>query len=108
MTSATSFRVGLVQMRSARTPAENFDAAAALIREARQAGAEYVLTPEMTNAMESKRERLLAAIGAEEGDASVVGFRALARELKLHLHIGSLALRVGPDRAANRALLIDP
>jgi predicted amidohydrolase len=108
MNSATRFRIGLVQMRSARTPAENFDAAAALIREARQAGAEYVLTPEMTNVMESKRERLFAAVGVEEDDASVAGFRALARELKLHLHVGSLALRVGPDRAANRGLLIDP
>jgi predicted amidohydrolase len=108
MTSATRFRVGLIQMRSSRTPAENFAAAAALIREAKQAGAEYVLTPEMTNVMESKRERLFAAVGVEEDDASVAGFRALARELKLHLHVGSLALRVGPDRAANRGLLIGP
>jgi predicted amidohydrolase len=108
MTSAPRFRIGLIQMRSTRAPAENFATAAALIREARQAGAEYVLTPEMTSVMESKRDRLFAAVGTEEDDTSVANFRALARELKLHLHIGSLALRVGPERAANRALLIDP
>lgn len=47
-----SFRVGLIQMRSGRAPAANLDAAAKLIREAKQAGADYVLTPEMTNIME--------------------------------------------------------
>ena len=46
---APGFRVGLVQMRSGRTPAQNVDAATKLIKEAKTGGAEYVLTPEMTN-----------------------------------------------------------
>jgi hypothetical protein len=28
--------------------------------------------------------------------------------LKIHLHIGSIAVRATPDRAANRGFLIDP
>ena len=110
MTTANSgkFRVGLIQMRATRTPAQNFDAAAALIRQAKQAGADYVQTPEMTNLMEVKRDALFESIGAEEGDATLAAFRTLARELGIHIHIGSLAIKVGDQRAANRAFVIDP
>ena len=103
-----SFRVGLIQMRSGRAPAANLDAAAKLIREAKQAGADYVLTPEMTNIMELSRERLFAAIAPEEDDPSLAAFRELARDLSLFLHVGSLAIKASPEKAANRSFLIDP
>jgi deaminated glutathione amidase len=102
------FRVGLIQMRSTRTPQTNVDAAAALIRTAKAAGAEYVQTPEMTNLMELKRETLFASVREEDDDPSLADFRTLARELGLYLHIGSLAIKVGPEKAANRSFLIDP
>ena len=51
------FRVGLIQMRSGRSPQANFDVAAALIREAKAGGADYVQTPEMSNIMETDRAR---------------------------------------------------
>jgi predicted amidohydrolase len=105
---AGTFRVGLIQMRSGRTPNDNFEAAARLIRDAKASGAQYVQTPEMTNAMEIKREQLFAAIGEEENDATLADFRALARELGIHVHVGSLALKIGPDKAVNRSFLIDP
>ena len=112
MTGATgkisTFRVGLVQMCSGRSPQANLDAAAKLIGEAKDGGADYVLTPEMTNVMEAGRQKLLAAIVAEEQDASLAMFRELARRLALYLHIGSLAIKVTPDKAVNRSFLIDP
>jgi predicted amidohydrolase len=100
-------RIGLVQMRSARLPQANIDAAAKLIGEARNGGAEYVLTPEMTNIIENDRERMFAAIVAEEQDPSLATFRELARHLGLFVHVGSLAIKVSPDKAANRSFLID-
>src|SRR5687768_16378814 len=103
-----TFRVGLIQMRSGREPQANFDAAAALIREAHEANADYVLTPEMTNIMEVSRERLFGVIVEEEKDASLAGIRELARSHGLHVHVGSLAIGVAPERAANRSFLIDP
>jgi predicted amidohydrolase len=104
----STFRVGLVQMRSGRTPAANVAAAVKLIGQASQGGADYVQTPEMTNILELKRENLFAAIVAEEEDAGLATFRDLARKLGLWLHIGSLAIKISPDKAANRAFLIDP
>jgi deaminated glutathione amidase len=103
-----AFRVGLIQMRSARSPAANRDAAVALIEEAKRDGADYVQTPEMTNIMEVRRDNLFAAIVAEEQDATLAAFRELARRLAIWIHAGSLAVKVSPDRAANRGFLIDP
>jgi predicted amidohydrolase len=106
--SAATFRVGLIQMRSGRTPAANVDVATRLIAEARASGADYVQTPEMTNILEAKRDALMAAIVPEEADPSLATFRDIARRLRLWLHIGSLALKISPDRAVNRSFLIDP
>ncbi len=78
-----------------------------LIEEAKAQGADYVLTPEMTNILEVKRERLFAAIVAEESDVSLATFRELARRLGIFLHVGSLAIKLLPDKAANRSFLID-
>ena len=78
-----------------------------MIEQAKQAGADYVLTPEMTNIMEIKRERLFAAITEEERDPTLAALRETARELSIYLHIGSLAIKVSHDKAANRSFLID-
>jgi deaminated glutathione amidase len=103
-----SFRVGLIQLRSGREPQANIDTAAKLIGEAKRAGADYVLTPEMTNIMEARRDGLLRAIVPEENDTGLAALRELARSLGLYVHIGSLAIKISPDRAANRSFLIDP
>jgi predicted amidohydrolase len=104
---SSTFTVGLVQMRSGLDPAANLDAAIKLINEAKAGGADYVLTPEMTNIMEIRRERLFASIVAEEADPSLAAFRELARKLAIHLHVGSLAIKLSGERAANRSFLID-
>jgi deaminated glutathione amidase len=107
MTSGSKFRVGLIQMRTGRTPQANADAAVKLIGEAKAGGADYVLTPEVTNIMESSREKLFATIVAEENDPTLATFRDLARTLGIYLHVGSLAVKVAPEKAANRSFLID-
>ena len=94
-------------MRSGVSPAANLDAAVALIKEAAGAGADYAQTPEVTNVMDVRRERLLDTVVAEEKDASLAGFRELARQLGIYVHIGSLAVKISPDRAGNRSFLID-
>jgi deaminated glutathione amidase len=108
LTSAGTFRVALIQMRSGRSPAANLDAAAKLIGEAKAGGADYVQTPEMTNILEARRDALITAIRPEHEDPSLAAFRDLARQHRLWLHLGSLALKISPDRAVNRGFLIDP
>jgi len=108
MNAATSvFKVGLVQMRSGIDPQANLASMLAAIEEAARGGADYVLTPEMTNIMEIRRERLLATIIDEERDPTLAAARELARKLQIYVHIGSLAVKVSPDKAVNRSFLID-
>ena len=106
--NAGTFKAAMIQMRSGLNPAANIDAAVRLIGEAKSAGADYALTPEMTNILAAKREQLFAAVVEEERDASLATVRELARKLGIYIHIGSLAIRLSNDRAANRSFLIDP
>lgn len=103
-----TFKAAMIQMRTGLEPAANLDAAARMIREAKANGADYAQTPEMTNIMDVKRERFFSTIQDEESDATLAGFRALARELGIFIHVGSLAIRIAPEKAANRAFLINP
>jgi predicted amidohydrolase len=103
----SAFKVGLVQMRSGVDPLANLASALASIEEAAGADADYVLTPEMTNIMEIKREKLFATIADEDRDPILAALRAAARKLSIYIHIGSLAVKASPDKAANRSFLID-
>jgi deaminated glutathione amidase len=106
--STGTFKAAMIQMRSGLKPAANIDDAVRLISEAKSAGAEYVLTPEMTNILAAKREQLFGAIAAEEADPSLATLRELARQLGVYIHIGSLAVSLSPERAVNRSFLVDP
>lgn len=108
MTAPTVFRAACVQMRSGMTPAANIDQASTLIREAVGAGASYVQTPEMSNAVCRDRDTLFANLALEEADPMLAAFRALARERSIHLHAGSLAILRPDGKVANRAFVIDP
>jgi predicted amidohydrolase len=99
--------VGVVQMCSTRNVDRNLADASALIREAHAKGALFIATPEMTNLLDTDRERVRRSVNAEEADASVRFFSALAAELGVHLLIGSLALTSATGRLVNRSLLFN-
>ena len=88
------FTAACVQLQASQNVAANIDAAEALIREAAGTGADYVQTPEQTALMELRTEALFANIVAEEDDPALARLRALASELRIWLHIGSLAIKV--------------
>jgi len=105
--AASTFKAGLIQMRSGFDPQANLNAVLAAVDEAKRGGADYVLTPEMTNAVGLNRERLFATIVAEENDPTLATLRDVARKLSIYIHIGSLAIKASPEKAANRSFLID-
>src|SRR5690242_9290506 len=102
-----SFNAAMIQMRSGLDPAANLAGALDLIDRAKQARADYVLTPEMTNILAARREQLFAKIVAEEQDVTLATLREVARKLAIYIHIGSLAVKASPEKAANRSFLID-
>jgi hypothetical protein len=108
MSADLSFTAAMVQMRTGLLPEPSLEQGTRLIREAAAQGADYVLTPEVSNMMQLNRTALFEHLAAEEDDLSLKAYRALAAELKIHLHVGSLALRASPERAVNRSFLIGP
>ncbi len=102
------FRVGLVQMRSGRDVRENLLEAEAFIRDAAQKGAQFIQTPENTLLMEMETPRLFEKIAPEDATEAIPHFSGLARSLRIWLHIGSIAIKVGENRAINRAFLFAP
>jgi predicted amidohydrolase len=108
MNTETTFVAAMIQMRSGLLPKPNLDQGAKLIREAAAQGASFIQTPEVSNMMQTDRIALFENLQSEDDDHSLAAYRDLARELRIHLNIGSLALQATPDRAVNRSFLIGP
>ena len=106
--SQRSFRAGLVQLRSGRSVAPNMEMAEALIRRAAKGGAVYVQTPENTAIMELDTERLLSELEIEDKAVPLKQLQALAKELGIFLHVGSLGMKLPSGKAANRSYLLGP
>ncbi|KZL16558.1 2-oxoglutaramate amidase [Pseudovibrio axinellae] len=104
----TSFVAACVQMRTGINPLENLEVCEALIKDAAAEGATYIQTPEMTNVLERSRKAQLAASNFEADDPFLERLGALAQELNVWLHIGSMAIRLEGERLANRGFLISP
>ena len=108
MSADLSFTAAMVQMCVGLLPGPNLEQGTRLIRQAVADGADYVQTPEVSNMIQANRTALFEHLATEEDDVSLKAYRALAAELKIHLHIGSLALRFSPEKAVNRSFLIGP
>lgn len=102
----TGFIAACVQMRSGRDPLANRDTAAALVRQAASEGAHYVQTPEMTSLVERSRAALFEKVAEAERDPTLATLREVARERRVVVHVGSIAVRAG-EKIANRAFVID-
>lgn len=103
-----TFRVAAIQMCSGTDPVRNAATMEALTREAVEKGARYVQTPEMTGALQRNRPGLMEILRDEENDIIVAKASALARELSIHMHVGSTAISVGDGKIANRGFLFGP
>ena len=100
-----SFIAACVQMRGRRDPSTNCDDAVRMIREAASRGATFVQTPEISNLVDRDRETMMKSLFTEDKDPMLQAFQALARELRITIHAGSLSIKNG-DKVANRAFVI--
>lgn len=99
-------RAGVLQMCSgidldanARTLEEALDRVAA-------EGADIVFTPEMTNVVDRKRERLLATVRDAAHDPCLAVAQQAARRHGMVVALGSLAVRRADGMVANRAYVL--
>lgn len=104
----TPFLAACVQLRSGREVAPNIEAAVALIAQAADGGAQFIATPENTSLMEADRALLFQKTKSEDEDAALAALRAVARDRKIWLLIGSLPIKIAAEKLANRSFLIAP
>jgi len=100
-----AFKAAAIQMCSGIDPEKNAADMARLVREAAGQGATYVQTPEMTGALQRDRKAMREQLRDEAGDIIVATARGLARDLGIHLHVGSTAIARPDGKIANRAFL---
>jgi deaminated glutathione amidase len=101
--------VGLVQMTSTTSIDQNIKISSDLIRQAAAQGSELVALPEVVNLMQRDRSQSSKVAALDAEDASLAAYNALAQELGIWIHAGSLVIRLADDdRFANRGFLIDP
>lgn len=101
-------RAALIQLNTGNVIEDAITVAEGFIREAVEQGAAFVSTPETTHLMEMNRTLVLEKTFPEDQDPGVKRFRALAAELGIWLHIGSLIIKVADNRLANRSFLFSP
>ena len=111
---STSFTAACLQFTAGPDPEPNLRVLSDLIRRARDAGADFIMTPEASNFIESGRRRREKA-RREAEDPFLAGMRDVARETQAWLLIGSLVIDPagepgadpGETRLANRSFLVD-
>ena len=103
-------KAALLQLNASDDPAANLPVTVAMVRQAVDMGAQFVLTPEVTNCVSLNRAHQKTVLRHEEDDETLAALRALASEHGIHVLIGSLALRTddADGRFANRSFLIGP
>ncbi|MBI6629344.1 carbon-nitrogen hydrolase family protein [Pontibaca salina] len=103
-------RAALIQLNSGDDPEVNLPITQGFVADAAKAGAGFVLTPEATNCVSTSRTWQNQVLHHEAEDPTLAALCAQARELKIWLLIGSLALKTDDQdgRFANRSFLIGP
>lgn len=101
-------RVGLVQVTSSDNPSENLKSTTTFVQQAVDQGAQFILTPEVTNCVSASRTHQSSVLTTEEVDQTLDALRNTAATAGVWLLIGSLALKSKADsRFLNRSFLID-
>jgi predicted amidohydrolase len=102
-----TFTVACVQTNAGRTLKDNIETVGRLVREARERGADFILTPENVAILEPKSDVLRAQAEVWEGNSVVAAFAAQARDVKTWLLAGSLPIKAPTGKVFNRSVLFD-
>ena len=103
------FTAACIQLTSGRDVAPNIAAASDLVRRARDQGADFIMTPEVSDMIEPRRAARLEKARPEAEHPMLAAFRDLARETGAWLLLGSVVIREGDEeRLRNRSFLIAP
>lgn len=101
-------RIAVLQMTSGIDPAANARTLVSAAQHAAQGGAKMLFTPEMTGLLDRDRVRAAGKIVDEAADPVLAAARVAAQTNGVWIAVGSLAIRGGGERLANRSFVINP
>ncbi|MCX7565928.1 carbon-nitrogen hydrolase family protein [Sulfitobacter sp. F26169L] len=103
-------KAAVLQLSVSDDPAQNLPVTREMLAEAARQGAEFILTPEVSNCISTSHSHQRDVLHLEDDDPTLAALRADAAALGVWLLIGSLALKTddADGRFANRSFLIDP
>lgn len=103
-------KAALLQLNVSDDPRANLPLTVAMVNDAAAQGAEFVLTPEVTNCVSTSRAHQQDVLQHETDDITLAALRVAASQTGIWLLIGSLGLKTGDadGRFANRSFLIAP
>lgn len=103
-------KAAILQLSVSDDPASNLAVTRSMLADAAAQGAEFILTPEVSNCISTSRDHQQNVLHHEEDDPTLLALRADAATLGVWMLIGSLGLKTGDadGRFANRSFLIDP
>lgn len=105
---ADKLDIALIQTRTPADPVAAFEHVKPLILQAASTDAHLILMPECANLMEARKDQKALVVTTESEDTFIKGVREMARDMRVHILIGSAIIKSGvDDRAVNRTLLIN-
>ena len=104
---AETFTVACVQTTSVSDTRTTMAAVGDLVRRARDAGADFITTPEVVS-MLGPRKEVLTNAQPMEGHDGIAAFADLAKETGVWLLAGSMVVKLGEEKLANRSMLFAP
>jgi len=103
-----SVKIAAIQMCSGINPNKNLAILEKLVAAATKAGATYVLTPEMSICFAGSGADLMKYASTFESNSDIIKCVAIAKNNKIFLHIGSLAIKASKGKYFNRSVLFSP
>ena len=103
----TIVRVAICQAQSGIDPAANAVRLVTAVHDAKAGGAAMLFTPEMSGMLDRDRDRASETARAEQDDIVLAAVRSAAADAGVWVHLGSLAVKAGDGKLANRGFVID-
>ncbi len=103
-------KIAAIQMCSGIKPSDNLLIIENLVKQAKKDGATYVLTPEMSISYATNKQDMAQYFKPYENNEYIIHCAKIAKENKVFLHIGSMAIANNNKKAKylNRSILFSP
>ena len=108
MSKNHQFRVACIQMTTGTKISENLSILETRFQEAKEKGADFIVTPEQSLLMAENKASLFENISYEDEDFGLRELRGIVKRVGLFVIVGSISIKYNEDLALNRTYAFNP